>query len=169
MANSIINTFLQSRIVDKQPSQTPKEPRAIVRVAIPFKDQESANYVKKKLKDLSIKVQTTVQPVFVSRKIGQDLKVREMKPQIVNQQRVVYRFQCDLCDAGYVGYTRGHLHTRLDGHIKQKTSTVYKHYHKQQSEVPKDLLKRFSVPKKCSNKFDCLVNEMLFIRHMSET
>ena len=64
-------------------------------------------------------MQTTVQPVFVSRKIGQDLKVREMKPQIVNQQRVVYRFQFDLCDAGYVGYTRGHLHTRVDGH-KQK-------------------------------------------------
>ena len=50
-----------------------KEPRAIVRVVIPFKDQESANYVKKELKNLSIKLQTTVQPVFVSRKIGQDL------------------------------------------------------------------------------------------------
>ena len=69
LINSTINTFLHSRIVDQQPPQTPKEPRAIVRVVIPFKDQESANYVKKELKDLSIKVQTTVQPVFVSRKI----------------------------------------------------------------------------------------------------
>ena len=75
LVNSTINTFLQSRIVDKQLSQTPKEPRAIVREVIPFKDQESANYVKKELKNLSIKVQTIVQPVFVSRKIGQDLKV----------------------------------------------------------------------------------------------
>ena len=124
LINSTINTFLQSRIVDKQQSQTPKEPRAIVCVVIPFKDQESANYVKKEFKNLSIKVQTTAQPVFVSRKIGQDLKVRrETKPQIVNQQRVVYRFQCDLCDAGYVGYTRGHLHTRVDGH-KQKASFI---------------------------------------------
>jgi len=55
----------------------PKETRAIVRVIIPFKDQESANYVKKELKGLSIKVQTTVQPVFVSRKIAQDLKVHK--------------------------------------------------------------------------------------------
>ena len=165
MVNSTIKTFLQSRIVDKQPSQTPKEPRAIVRVVISFKDQESANYIKKEFKNLSIKVQTTVQPVFVSRKIGQNLKVREIKPQIVNQQRVVYRFQCDLCDAGYVGYTRGHLHTRVDGH-KQKASSVYKHYHEQHSEVPKDLLRRFSVLKKCRNKFDCLVNEMLFIRDL---
>ena len=23
---------------------------------------------------------------------------------------------CNLCDAGYVGYTRGHLHERVDGH-----------------------------------------------------
>ena len=107
----------------------PKEPRAIVQVVIQFKDQKSAKYVKE-LKNLSIKVQTTVRPVSVSRKIGQDLKVREMKPQIGNQQRVVYRFQCDLCDAGYVGYTRGHLHTRVDGH-KQKASSVYKHCHEQ--------------------------------------
>ena len=55
LVNSTINTFLQSRIVDKQPSQMPKEPRAIIRVVIPFKDQESANYVKKEFKNLSIK------------------------------------------------------------------------------------------------------------------
>ena len=39
-----------------------------------LKDQDSANIVKTQLKDLSIKLQTTVQPVFVSKKIGQDLK-----------------------------------------------------------------------------------------------
>ena len=113
-------------------------------MVIPFKDQESANYVKKELRDLRIKV----------REIAQDLKVRENKPQIVNQQRVVYRFQCDLCDAGYVGYTRGHLHTRVDRH-KRKASSVSKHYHEQHGEVPKDLLRRFSILKKCRNKFDC--------------
>jgi len=100
-------------------------------VVVPFKDQESANYVKEELKNLSIKVQTTVQPVFFSRKIGQDLKEGEIKPQIVNQQRVVHRFQCDLRDmgyVGYVGYTRGHLHTRVDGN-KQKASSICKPYH----------------------------------------
>ena len=62
--------------------------------------------------------------------------------------RVGFRslMKCDLCDAGYVGYTRGHLHTRVDGH-KQKASSIYKHYHEQHSEVPKDLLKRFSIQK----------------------
>ena len=97
------------------------QPMAIVRVIIPFKHQE------KQLKDFSLTVQGTVKPVFVSRKINQDLKVEEKKPQTVNQQRVVYRFQCDLCDAGYVDYTRGHLNVGVDAY-KQRSSSIYKHY-----------------------------------------
>ena len=51
----------------------------------------------------------------------------------------------------------------------QKGSSVNKHYHEQYSEVPKDLLRRFSVLKKCRKKFDCLMNEMLFIRDLNPT
>ena len=76
-----------------------------IRVVLPFNDQISADIVRKQLKDLSLKVHTTIQPVFVSRKIEQELSVKETKPPVVNQQCVVYDFQCDLCDAGYVGYT----------------------------------------------------------------
>ena len=36
-------------------------------------------------------------------------------------------------------------------------------------EVSKDLLRRFSILKKCRNKFDCLVNEMLFITDLKPT
>jgi len=57
--------------------------------------------------------------MFVSRKIDQELKVQETKPLTVNQQCVFYRFQCDLCDAGFVGYMRGHLHERVEGHKHQ--------------------------------------------------
>ena len=67
---------------------------------LPFRDQISADIVRKQLKDLSLKVHTTIQPVFVSRKIEQELNVKETKPPIVNQQCVIYSFQCDLCDAG---------------------------------------------------------------------
>ena len=94
-------------------------------MVLPFKDQVSADTVKKQLKDLSLKVQTTIQPVFVSRKIDQELKVQETL--IVNQQCVVYRFQCDLCNAGYVGYTRGHLNERVKGY-KHQSSSISKHY-----------------------------------------
>ena len=74
-----------------------------VPVVLPFKDQISADIVKEQLKHLSLKVNTTIQPLFASRKIEQELNVKEAKPPIVNEQFVVYNFQCDLCDAGYVG------------------------------------------------------------------
>ena len=76
--------------------------------------QESANIVKTQLKDLSVKLQTIVQPVFTSRKIAQEFPTSELKPQLIDQQCVVYNFKCDQCDAGYVGYTRGHLFVRVD-------------------------------------------------------
>jgi len=72
-------------------------------------------------------MQTTIQPVFVSCTIDQELKVQETKPLIVNQQCVVYRFQCDLCNAGYVGYTGGHLNERVEGY-KHQSSSISKHY-----------------------------------------
>ena len=121
LTNSAINTFIYSRVADQQPLQASGRlpGNDVTRVVIPFKDQDSANIVKTQLKDLSIKLQTTIQPVFVSRKIGQDLKECETKPQLVNQQCVAYQFKCNLCDTGsYVGYTRGHLYARVDGQKK---------------------------------------------------
>ena len=64
--------------------------------------------MKKQLEDLSLKVRTNILPMFVSPKIDGELNVKETKPPIVNQQCVGYSFQFDLCDTGYVGYTRGH-------------------------------------------------------------
>ena len=86
------------------------------RVVLPFKDQISADIVKEELKNLSLKVNTTIQPVFASRKIKQELNVKEAKPPIVNEQCVVYNFHSNLCDVGYVGYTRSHSHNRVKGH-----------------------------------------------------
>ena len=48
---------------------------------------------------------STTLSIHVSFKIEQELNVKEAKPPIVNEQCVVYNFQCDRCDAGYVGYT----------------------------------------------------------------
>ena len=91
---------------------------------------------------------------------------QEVKPAIVNQQCLVYQFQCNLCDAGYVGYTRSHLHERVDGH-KQKSSSICKHYFSEQnSDVSPFLSEQFHVLTKGSNKFDCLIKEMLFIRKL---
>ena len=121
--------------------------------------------MKKRFTDLSSKIKTTIQLVFISRKLNEDLKVQEVKPATVNQQCLVYKFQCKLCDAGYVGYTCGHLYKCI-GH-KQKWSSICKHYlSEHNSTVPPCLSEQFHVLTKCSNKFDCLIEEMLFTRKL---
>ena len=101
--------------------------------------------------------------MFANRKIEQELNVKEAKPPIVNEQCVVYNFPCDLCDAGYVGYARGHLYNRVKGH-KQHFPAIAKHYKNVHGTIPQGLLKRFEVRKKCRNKFGFLVYKMIFIR-----
>ena len=95
-----------------------------IRIVLPFKDKIAANAVRRQLRDLSRKICVTLQPIFVSKKLEQGLKPKEIKPSIVNRQCVVYKFACDLCDADYVGYTARHLHQRIAEH---KYSSIGKH------------------------------------------
>ena len=134
-----------------------------VRISLPFKDQVAANAVRKQLRDLSHKIGPTLQPVFVSKKLGQDLRPKEIKPSIVNKQCVVYHFSCDLCDADYVGYTARHLHQRIAEH---KNSAIGRHF--LEAHGNNNLLResQFTVLRKCQSKFDCLVFEMLFIKKL---
>ena len=163
LIDSVINRFITSRVAVDQPKQHTDDAMGIV---IPYKDQDAAVSVKRQLRDLSSKVQKTIQPVFTSRKLKQDLSLREPKPNIVTQQCVVYLFKCEMCDAGYVGYTKGYLHTRVEGH-RQKASSIYRHYCKEHNTaVPNNFLASFNVIKKCTSKFDCLVNEMLCIQYL---
>ena len=57
----------------------------------------------------------------------QDLKPKEAKPSIVNQQCAVYHFVCDLCDADYVGYTAEiFFNVLLNTKIRQSASIFMK-------------------------------------------
>ena len=46
--------------------------------------------MKTQLKDLSVKLQVNVQPVFTSRKIAHEFPTNEPNPQLIDQQCVVY-------------------------------------------------------------------------------
>ena len=72
----------------------------------------------------SNKIAHALQPVFVSKKLEQDLKPKEAKLSIVNQQFVVYHYVCDLCKADYVDYTSKVL---LNTKIRQSASIFMKH------------------------------------------
>ena len=41
-----------------------------IRIVLPVKDQTAANVVRRQVRDLSNKIAVTLQPIFVSKKIG---------------------------------------------------------------------------------------------------
>ena len=146
LVETSIKRFVERRISTKEPRPSPDVPSETLRVVLPFKNQSSANYVKQQLNNLSSKLNVTVQPVFTSPKLEQQFKRHEYKPPIVNQQCLVYEFKCNLCDARYVGYTRGHLHERVEGDTR-KSSSIYKHYNLQHnSEMPERFIELHFTP-----------------------
>jgi len=137
----------------------------IVRISLPFKDQVSANTVRRQLRDLSNKIGLTLQPVFVSKKIEQDLKPKEAKPSIVNQQCVVYHFVCDLCDADYVGYATRHLFQRVAEHKNSTIDRAFSYcFHEAHGRSALLNESHFKILRKCQGKFDCLVFETIYIK-----
>ena len=74
--NLAVKRFVDSKVADQQHIPSTDTTTPPIRIIRPFKDQVSANVVRKRLTDLSSKIKTTIQPVFVSRKLNQDLKVR---------------------------------------------------------------------------------------------
>ena len=115
------------------------------------------------MQNLSAKIGVQIKPVFQSKKISQVLSPKEKKPAIVNNQCVVHKFQCDLCDTDYVGYTTRHLDQRIGEHKHSATGRHLEDHGLSMSDL-KD--KQFSVLRKCRSKFDCLIFEMLFIKEL---
>ena len=66
IVNSTITRSIALKASD-QPSSSPSDTDGSdpVRVVLPFKDQDSADILRGQLKDLSQKIRTTIQPVFV--------------------------------------------------------------------------------------------------------
>ncbi|XP_073237721.1 uncharacterized protein [Porites lutea] len=103
LINSTITRFIESR---NQQQVCDVQRNAPVRIILPFKNQRSADIVGRQLSNLGKKINSDIRPVFTSKKIADDIRVAEAKPPLINQQCIVYKFKCDLCDADYVGYTR---------------------------------------------------------------
>ena len=65
--NLAVKQLVDFKVADKQQLPSTDTTPASIRVVIPFKDQASANIVKKRLTDLNLKIKTNIQPVFISR------------------------------------------------------------------------------------------------------
>ena len=159
LVDSTINKFSQEP--DKEIHTVPSVDPSVY-IVMPFKDQRSADRVRKDICSLlGAKIDVNVKPFFTSRKLSQTLSVKENKPPIVNTQCVVYLFQCDLCYANYVGYTARHLRQRI---IEHRYSAIGKHVETQHGNNRTKTDHLFKVLRKCNSKFDCLVYEMLYIK-----
>ncbi len=65
----------------------------------------------------------------------------------------------------YVGFTNRHQHQRVNEHTRSTASTG-KHI-KQQHEIEHlTITDNFSVLRKCRNKLECLIYEMLYIKDL---
>ena len=100
LIDSAIKHFIDSKVILQTQfvSSASQEVIEIIRITLLFKDQKSANSVKQQLCKLSCRINIKIKPVFLSCKIQEDLKVTECKPRIVNQQCVLYKLKCNLCD-----------------------------------------------------------------------
>ena len=163
LINSTINNFVRDISLGDDVKRV--KDSSVVRISLPFKDQMSANAVRRQMKDLSHKIGSIVEPIFVSKKLEQDLKPKEIKPPIVNQERVVYPFLCDLCDADYVGYTARHLHQRFVEHIKNWA--IGKHLVEAHGQLGHPKESQFRILRKYQTQFECLIYEMLFVKEIN--
>ena len=66
LVDSTVKTFLNLRVADQSLLRSKFTTENTTPVVIPFKDQVSANIMKTQYRDLSVKLQTIVQPVFSS-------------------------------------------------------------------------------------------------------
>ena len=91
----------------------------------------------------------------------EDHRVNKMfKPALINEQSVVYKFECGWCDASYVGYTRRHLYQRIDEH--KRSGSIFNHSQSQHQSrtITCDM---FRILKKCSCKTRVLTFVSMFL------
>ena len=92
------------------------------------------------------------------------IKVHVKKQRRFDRSTVIFKLKSkNLCDTDYVGFTCRHLHQRVDEH---KRSTIGYHVKDEHGGDPDSIGSNFEILKKCQNKLDCLIFEMLFIRKL---
>ena len=116
LINSAINNFFHNNNDNIDADRNTMDDSSTIMVPQPFKDQQSVNSVKKQMQNFSANIGVQIKPGFQSKKIGQILALKEKKPPIVNNQCVVYKFECELNPA---------LNTQKDSSRQTLYMTLY--------------------------------------------
>ena len=70
--------FIESKVSEDSHTRMADKREASVRIMLPYKDQKSANVVRKQLADLSRKINADISPVYTSRQIKDEIMVRKI-------------------------------------------------------------------------------------------
>ena len=73
----MISNFITSKQTPAPPRKSTRDLQS-VRIVLPFKEQKSADSVRKQLNDLGKLLNIDLRPVFISQKVGEDLKHKEI-------------------------------------------------------------------------------------------
>ena len=133
---------------------------------IKIKDQRSADRVRNDIYFLRAKIDVNVKPVLTSRKLSQTLSVKEIIPRSSKFNALYTIFQCDLCNANYVGPTDCHLDQGISEH---RYSANEKHLETENGNKRSKTDHLFKVLKKCNSKCDCLAYEVLYRKDINSS
>ena len=77
LIQSMVSNFITSKQRPAPPCKSTPDLQS-VRIVLPFKEQKSSDSVRKQLKDLGKLLYIDLCPVFISQKVGEDLKHKEI-------------------------------------------------------------------------------------------
>ena len=97
LLNMVIFSFLKNQDTTKENRKDLNDQS--INILLPFKDQKSADVVKRRLSDLGRKTGQQLRPVYISPKRKDQVMKWEPKPSLISQQCMVCYFKCDQCEA----------------------------------------------------------------------
>ena len=97
--------------------------------------------------------------MYTALKIKNDIRVKEDNPSLVSQQYAVYSFKC-----------RMHMPPFTPKHRRaQGIGSLVGDHLRNISIEPDNIMRGFNILRKCKNKLDCLIFEMVFIKELKPT
>ena len=114
-----------------------------------FKDQKSADMVRRQLGGLGTKINQQLQPVHKQ-----------------NDRWSTCTMYCSIWIHMWfvwcIGYTCRHLHQHVEEHKHSVIGTLHKHFTDTHDLTPDSLIKNLKVIKKCRGKLACLIYDLLW-------
>ena len=142
--NNIIDNVLFSNNRFNYETRRSDSGKPIVYFRVPFFSDHQANQVRRELR---LCLPVTIKPIFITpSSLAKQLKPSHrlecpsrcfcLNQQFCFRKNVVYRITCKLCKHCYIGETHRILRSRIQEHISQQSSFVFKHFYDVHSCAP---------------------------------